>query len=125
MQMGTLLALPPSFDVAGLRTEPARILARALQDYGAHVVDNTGWNVLGIATEWGPDGRVTDQVAADFGVHFGGNRNDPKTPATADFNEDLDAIVAGLHDVDNNGPDSVGGGGTPRAPLAPPFAAQP
>jgi len=26
-----------------------------------------------------------------------------------------------LHVVDNNGPSSIGGGGTPRAPVAPPI----
>ena len=31
-------------------------------------------------------------------------------------------LFAALHVVDNNGPDSIGGGGTPRVPLAPPFA---
>jgi hypothetical protein len=35
---------------------------------------------------------------------------------------DLDRIFANVHVVTNNGSDSIGGGGTPRQPLAPPFA---
>ncbi len=121
VQMGTLLALPPGFDVASLRTEPARIIAQAMQDYGAYIVDNTGWDVSGLAMEWGPDGRVRDEVANQWGVHFDANRASPQNQATADFIADFDQLFAEMNYIDNNGPGSIGGGGTPRAPLAPAF----
>lgn len=38
-----------------------------------------------------------------------------------EFAQDIDRIFLNLFVIDNNGPESVGGGGTPRAPLAPPF----
>jgi hypothetical protein len=118
-RMGALLALTPSTDVnaMGLETEPALALARALQDYGAYVVDDTAWSVYGIAVERSPNGRVTEEFERAWGFSM--------TPRTSDvpWARDMDRIFGALHVVDNNGPDSVGGGGTPRAPLAPPFAA--
>jgi hypothetical protein len=41
---------------------------------------------------------------------------------TGPWIRDLDRIFGNLHVVANNGRDSIGGGGTPRQPLAPPFA---
>ena len=47
LQMGALLAIHRDVDLdnnaLALETEPARILARALQDYGGYVVDDTAW----------------------------------------------------------------------------------
>ena len=40
LEMGALLALPGDFDIDSLASEPARILATAMQDYGAYVVDD-------------------------------------------------------------------------------------
>src|SRR2546426_1219532 len=59
LRMGSLLAIPGSvnIDSLGLETEPAKILARALQDYGAYTVDDTAWSVYAIATEFSPAGR--------------------------------------------------------------------
>jgi hypothetical protein len=37
---------------------------------------------------------------------------------------DMDRLFLALAVVDNNSATSVGGGGTPRQPLAPPFASQ-
>jgi hypothetical protein len=44
LEMGALLALIPEFSIEQLQTEPGRILAQALQDYGAYLCDAAGWD---------------------------------------------------------------------------------
>jgi hypothetical protein len=60
---------------------------------------------------------VQDEFAAAYGypMHTSG------TGAGAAWYADVMAVFAALSVVDNNGPGSVGGGGVPRQPLAPPF----
>lgn len=109
LKMGALLALSPSVDInsLGLQTESARMIARALQDYGGYVVDNSAWSHVGIAVEFGPAGE--------------GNA---KMNSLGGFNKsDLDKIFSRLSVVNNNTSSSIGGGGTPRVALAPPFCA--
>ncbi len=118
-QMGSLMALKPDFNVNGLRTEPGRIIARALQDYGGYIVDNTCWDIYAIATEWSPEGRVIDEFEDEYGYPFDFKPNNGTQ--NSDWGRDIIDVFTALHVVDNNGPNSIGGGGTPRAPLAPPF----
>jgi hypothetical protein len=118
LEMGALLALKPDFNIDALKTEPARIMARALRDYGAYAVDSTGWDVIGFATERGPDGRMLDEFKATWGYDF--NVQDRNHP----FAQDIATIAENLYVIDNNRPNSIGGGGTPRTPLAPPFAGE-
>ena len=48
--------------------------------------------------------------------------SDPLSPNQgAPLYEDLSLIFQNLNVVINNGPNSIGGGGTPRRPLAPPI----
>jgi len=120
LRMGSLLALPESVhDTLTLETEPARILARAFRDYGAYVVDDTYWDVYAIETEWGPQGRVVDEFEDTWGFPF--HESSKNTP----WSRDMDQIFTNLHVVDNNSIDSLGGGGSPRVPLAPPFMDNP
>jgi hypothetical protein len=99
LRMGALLALPPGQDCNVLaNSAQARKICHALQDYGAYVVDDTAWDVHAIDVEKG----------AEFGD--GGS-----------FHSDLQRIFTLLAVVDNNSASSVGGGGVPRAPLAPAF----
>jgi hypothetical protein len=116
-RMGALLALPASWnlDTLGFETEPARILAETFQKYGAYVVDDTAWDVYAIVTEWSPDGRFTEQFFEDWGFSM---KQSAKNHA---WSRDMDRIFLNLHVVDNNSPSSIGGGGKPLAPLAPPF----
>jgi len=116
-RMGSLLALPASLSISslGLETEPARILARALQDYGAYVVDDTAWDVYAFITEWSPKKRFQDEFKKNWGFSF--NEKSLNTPWTRDMRR----IFTNLHVVDNNGPLNIGGGGTPRVPLAAPI----
>ncbi len=113
--MGALLALPPriSLDSLGFETVPGRRLADAFRDYGAYVVDDTFWDVYAIVTEWGPEGRVKDEFEKAWGF-----RIDPDSKDTP-WSRDMDRIFLNLHVVVNNTPSSIGGGGKPRAALAP------
>lgn len=117
LQMGSLLAIHKDVDLSsnelGLETEAAKILAKALQDYGGYTVDDTGWNVYAIATEHGPEGSVLEEFESEWGFKFHDlNKHTP-------WARDMDRIFSNLHVIDNNSPDSVGGGGTPRVPMAP------
>jgi hypothetical protein len=130
LRMGSLLALPPTVDIAsmGLETEPAKIIARAFQDYGGYVVDNTGWSVYALSTEYSPQhGWLEDEFARAWGF--------PIDPADRDnpWARDMDRIFLGLDVVDNwdagaweavrasNGTLGVGGG-IPRVAWAADFA---
>jgi len=130
LEMGALLALKPDFNVAALRTEPARILARALQSYGGYVADTTGWDVYGFETEWGTGGRVRDSFRSTWGWDF----SVPKLSSCVDTSseckwaKDMADVFTALNVVDNNTVNTIGGGanaqtGTSyrRAPQAPPF----
>jgi len=109
---GTLLAIPPTLSAASLslQTQPAKKLFHALQDYGAYVVDDTGWDAHGLAVEE----SVPQEFSDTYGYSLQGTRK-------GDFYEDVMHLFMALHIVINNGPEAVGGGGTPRVPLAPPL----
>lgn len=119
MRMGALLAIPPSIDIAQMKleTEPGRQFAWTLQNYGAYVVDDTWGPQFGFAAEKGPNGSFEEQFQADYGFPLAGRVRD-NTP----WVRDVQRLVKALHVVDNNGPNSIGGGGTPRQPLAPSIA---
>lgn len=100
LRMGSLLAIHPSVNCdTAVSSGHARKLCHALQDYGAYVVDDTYWDVHAFALD----------ANAEFGD--GGS-----------FHDDMQDLFQILHVVDNNSATNLGGGGTPRAPLAPPFA---
>ena len=120
--MGALLALPPSFDISSLDSEPARILARALQRYGAYVVDQAGWSAAALAVEWGPNGRVKTEFQQVWGYPMDGHRPKASSPAHQQFLADMEEIYKALHIVNDNTRTSIGGAGTRLAPWAPPFA---
>jgi hypothetical protein len=119
--MGSLLALPPTFDVSSLSTEPARILATTLQKYGAYVVDSTGRSTVAFATEWGPQGRVTKEFEQSWGYPLDG-RAGRSTGAHHSYLKDMEQVYAALAVVDDNAPTNVGGAGERMAPWAPPLA---
>lgn len=96
--LGTLAAIPPWVDITDLGLSPTGVVvARALQDHGAYVVVRAG--AFALYAEPGVEGSA----------------------ALADLRADLGTIRARLRVVVNNGPANVGGGGLPRAPLAPPL----
>jgi hypothetical protein len=100
LPMGSLLAIPPSVDITALGLSPKGLaIARAAQDYGVYLTDRGGDGVT---------------IQAELGT-----KNLPGLDA------DIAVIVHHLQRVTNNGPAAIGGGGTPRAALAPPLASQP
>ena len=118
MKMGALLALPQTMAIKsiGLETEPGRKIARTLKRYGAYIVDDSYGGGFGFAAEDGPDGSFTAQFQSDWGMSFVARVNDNSA-----WMRDVQRIVARLAVVNNNGPSSVGGGGTPLMPPAAPL----
>jgi len=112
LAMGSLLALPPSATPAalGIKTAAGRKLFHALQDYGAYVVDTSGYYYKN-------NGRYILSLCADRASR---DVFDLDTPG--DFLSDVSAMEQNLAAITNNTPQSIGGGGTPRRSLAPPFA---
>lgn len=108
---GSLLAIPPDITETSLnlQTLPARKLFHALQDYGAYVVDDAGWDAFYFAVETG----VPEEFSTVYHYQFECD--------TGNFYEDVMKLFQALCIIDNNGPNSIGGGGTPRQPLAPPI----
>jgi hypothetical protein len=122
MKMGALLAIPASTNLASLNleTDPGRQLAWTLQNYGAYIVDDAyGYNYAISAADEGPGGSFIAQFQADYGypMRFLQGPGVQSTPWARDFQK----LVQALWVVNNNSPTSIGGGGTPRQPLAPPF----
>ncbi|TAK57010.1 MAG: hypothetical protein EPO22_12875 [Dehalococcoidia bacterium] len=111
LRMGALLALPPDIDVdqLGLATPAAKKLAWTLQNYGAYVVDDTTWDSHALDVEAG--------VASELRDAYGYNIEASSGP----WYQDMMRIFGLLAVVDNNGEDSIGGGGVPRQWLAPPI----
>lgn len=98
--MGSLLAIPPEVDVAGLGlSAPALAIARALQDYGAYITDSGGGDAM--------IGFYAEPAAAD--------------ELALDLWDDFLVLAPLLQVVTSNAEATPGGGGTPRAPAAPPF----
>jgi hypothetical protein len=99
LRMGSLLAIHPSVNCdTVVSSRHARKLCHALQDYGAYVVDDTAWDV--------------HAFALDSNAEFGDGGS---------FHPDMQELFTMLQVVNNNSASSIGGGGTPRAPLAPPI----
>jgi hypothetical protein len=119
MKMGALLAIPPSINInnIGLESEPGRQIAWTLQNYGAYIVDSNGGPAYYLNVEDGPDGSKPAEFESDYeGLSMRARVRD-----NTKWTRDLQRIFPLLHVVDNNSPTSIGGGGTPRQPLAPPF----
>ncbi len=111
---GSLLAIPPALTAAklGLTTPAGLLLFAALQDYGAYVVGDAGSDqvLLGFDSDAVDDFERTYGYAPESGQ-----------PGSKAWTADVRQLVTSLALVTNNGPSSVGGGGTPRQPLAPPL----
>ncbi|MBD2778469.1 hypothetical protein [Iningainema tapete] len=108
---GTLLAIPPNITETRLelQTPAGKKLFHALQDYGAYVVDDAGWDCHYFALEK----EAIEEFRDTYGYDFEQTRGE--------FYEDFMKLFQALYIVNNNEPNSIGGGGTLRAPLAPPI----
>lgn len=69
--------------------------------------------LLIIISDYEPEGRWVDQFEEAWGLSF--ITVDDDSP----WSRDMEKIYFNLHLVANNGPQSAGGGGKPRQPLAP------
>lgn len=116
-QIGCLRALPPDVDIdaLGLETEPGRKIAWTLLNYGAYQVEQVPWSRMMIVVEEGPDGYVAADFEKDYGYSM--TTTDKNNP----WFKDMMKLYPHLCIVANNAPGSIGGGGTPLSPLAPPF----
>lgn len=101
---------------ASMRTPPGRRILSALATYGGYIVDDTAWNATSICTEHG----VQAEFAAAYGFPFEVTAG-TDGPAGGDWYADLVDIMRALSIIVNNTPETPGGGGTPLAPLPPPF----
>jgi hypothetical protein len=102
--IGTLIAIPPNVDITALGLTPSGlVLARALQDYGAYCDDSSGYNGILLSAEGATEGM----------------------PELEQMRKDFITLHRYLRPVTNNTPASIGGGGAPRQPPAPPLALHP
>jgi len=100
---GSLAAIPPDVNVAALGLSPGGLtLARAMQDYGMLQTD-------------------TIDACDECGVALYAEPGAETMPQLAEMRADLPKLVQYLRIVTNQGPTSVGGGGTPRTRPAPPL----
>jgi hypothetical protein len=105
VRMGTLLAIRPDEDLGFITSPKVRKLANAMRDYGIYITDNTAWDVYGI--------NIASDAVDEFAANDIGDE--------VEYHYQLQTLITKLYAVTNNGPSSIGGGGTPRAPLAPCF----
>jgi hypothetical protein len=119
MKQGSLLAIPYSKTIASLNLEttPGKQLAWTLQNYGAYIVDDTYAPGFALNAEGGPNGSKADEFKKDWGFSMKGYVQDNTA-----WRRDMQKIVQALSVVNNNTTSTIGGGGTPRQPLAAPIA---
>ena len=119
MKMGALLAIPGTVSIGslGLETQPARQLAWTLQNYGAYIVDDTYAAGFDFSAEDGPDGSKKAEFKKDWGFEM-----NQKVQGNTPWVRDIQRLMKALSVVNNNSATSIGGGGTPRQPLAPALA---
>jgi hypothetical protein len=119
MKQGSLLAIPYSKSIASLylETTPAKQLAWTLQNYGAYIVDDTYAPGFALNAEGGPSGTKAAEFQRDWGFSMSAKVQDNSA-----WRRDMQKIVQALYVVNNNTSSTIGGGGTPRQPLAAPIA---
>ena len=93
----------------GLKTSIGKKIFKALQDYGAYLVDDSYCSCHNITAEQG----VETELKAKYGYGMRGG--------SGDFLNDVNRMWSAMSVVNNNGPDRKGGGGTPRVAPAPAF----
>ena len=104
--MGSLLAVPTDITAQelGLLTEPGRKILFVLQHYGAYITEDAGWDVF--------DFIIQEGVEQEFEQAYGFSMKSDI------WETEILKIAEVLQVIANNGPQRVGGGGTPLQPLA-------
>ena len=115
--MGALLAIHPKHSAAslGLITAPAKLLFASLQNHGAYIVDDAGDDSYHFSLSHEAFGEFSET----FGYSF--DADSTSTGPAAAWYADMMKLISHLSVVSNNRSDRIGGGGAPRAPLAPDF----
>ncbi|MDF5721580.1 MAG: hypothetical protein PUP91_14085 [Rhizonema sp. PD37] len=108
--MGSLLAIPPNVTAQslGLTSKVGQKIFQAMQNYGAYIVDDSGWDYNYLCVEQSAEVEYSTVTGHDL-------YNDAAVQA------DFTKIIANVKVVNNNGANSIGGGGSPRQPLPPPI----
>jgi len=108
LQMGSLLVIPAQITAESLNitSAPGLKFFEALRDYGCYIADDSAWNGYDFCAE---DGIVAEVAAMGYAL---GGRD-------GQLNEELRRMIAALHIVDDNAPQSTGGAGPRMAPPAP------
>ncbi|KAF0174438.1 MAG: hypothetical protein FD161_3578 [Limisphaerales bacterium] len=111
VHVGSLLAIPPGVDIAKFAAPgtPAHAIARAMQDYGVLVKDTFDGTYF---AEWQREGAP--HLIFCIEDLFNGD-------APRDLARQLAPALRELRVVANHGPNSLGGGGRRRRPVAPDF----
>ncbi len=112
LRMGALLALPPGTALA-LRTEPAKLLAWTLGNYGAYVVNDAGSASYAFNVELSPQGWFVDEFESAWGFPF------QTTALGALWAQDIQDLFNALAVVDDNVAATPGGAGKRVQPLLP------
>lgn len=117
IMMGGLLAIDGSItaESLGLKTEVGKKLFYALQNYGAYIVDDSYWDCF----SWNIESGVDEEVMEKYGFSLKGQVGNESSLVQTNFSHDMQQLITHLSVVINNSETSVGGGGTPRVPLAP------
>ena len=104
LRMGSLVALPRDVDInsLGLSAKGLKI-AKAIQDYGAYIVDSTGnhW-------QWG-NGGYTMNISVEQGASTDYLRANNGYYNNDQLYYDMDKIYQRLAVIDDNSPSSIGG----------------
>ncbi len=117
VMMGSLLAIPPEIteESLGLKSEVAKKLFRALQNYGAYIVDDVYWDCF----SWSVEEGVEQELNKTYGISLTGQLGNEPSDLQREYSADMEKLFLSLKVVKNNSEKSIGGGGTPRVPLAP------
>jgi hypothetical protein len=115
--LGALLALPNSLNInkLNLKTDIAKNIANALQNYGGYVVGESYNDSFMIGVEAGVTKKLYDNNINMI------NKNIIDENIKENYFNDIVKIQRELKIISNNYPDSVGGGGMPRVEVALPF----
>ncbi|MAX24125.1 MAG: hypothetical protein CMJ19_06425 [Phycisphaeraceae bacterium] len=107
--MGSLLAIKPdvTYEQLNIQTNVGKKLFNALQHYGAYVSDDTAWDAYDLCLEVG----VIKEVKQATGLNM--------ASSSGQLFDEINQLISVLCIIDNNTPQSIGGGGEPCMPLAP------
>lgn len=138
LQMGSLLAIPPSVTLASLALQtslagdntkgPGAQLFWTLQNYGLYIVDSTASSTtpsFGISIEASGTGPTATGYTQGFEAQFFNDwgYGPQQWGAGSAWANDFLLLMSTLQAVTNNTSTTIGGGGAPRVALAAPLSA--